>query len=114
MKIFGPTRENQMWRIKTNDELDKLIKHQNIINYIKAQRLSWFGHVQRMPATSTVKKIFKLTPLSTRSKGRPKQRWEDIIQDIRQMKIKNWTTCVQDRATWKNIVEKAKTFKGGS
>jgi len=30
------------------------------------------------------------------------------------MKIKNWTTCVQDRATWKNIVERAKTFKGGS
>jgi len=26
-KKFGPTRENQLWRIKTNDELDKLIKH---------------------------------------------------------------------------------------
>jgi hypothetical protein len=24
-KIFGPTRENQLWRIKTNNELDKLI-----------------------------------------------------------------------------------------
>jgi hypothetical protein len=35
-KIFGPTRENQLWRIKNNDELDKLIKHQNIINHIKA------------------------------------------------------------------------------
>jgi len=41
-------------------ELDKLIKHKNIINYIKAQRLSWFGHVQRMPDTRTVKKIFNL------------------------------------------------------
>ena len=113
-KIFGPTRENLIWRIKTNDELDKLIKHHNIINYIKAQRLSWFGHVQRMPASSNVKKIYKWTPLTTRSKGRPKQRWEDnITQDIRQMNIKNWTACVQDRATWKNIVEKAKTFKGG-
>ena len=30
------------------------------------------------------------------------------------MKIKNWTTCVQDRATWENIVEMAETFKGGS
>jgi hypothetical protein len=35
------------------------------------------------------------------------------MQDIRQMKIKNWTACVQDRATWRNIVEKAKTFNGG-
>jgi hypothetical protein len=44
-RIFGTTKENQVWRVKTNEELDKLIKHKNIINYIKAQRLSWFGHV---------------------------------------------------------------------
>jgi len=46
--IFGPTKENQIWRIKNNEELDRLIKHENIVNYIKAQRLSWFGHVQRI------------------------------------------------------------------
>ena len=50
-RIFGPTKENQIWRIKTNEELDKLIKHKNIVNCIKAQKLSWFGHVQRMPDT---------------------------------------------------------------
>jgi hypothetical protein len=26
-RIFGPTKENQIWRVKTNEELDKLIKH---------------------------------------------------------------------------------------
>jgi hypothetical protein len=41
-RIFGPTKENQIWRVKTNEELDKLIKHKNVINYIKGQRLSWF------------------------------------------------------------------------
>jgi len=30
-KIFGPTYENGSWRIKTNEELDKLIKYENII-----------------------------------------------------------------------------------
>jgi uncharacterized membrane protein YagU involved in acid resistance len=30
--IFGPTKENQTWRIKNNEELDKLIKHENIVN----------------------------------------------------------------------------------
>ena len=74
-RIFGPTKENQIWRVKTNKELDKLIKHKNIINHIKAQRLSWFGHVQRMPDTRTVKKIFNWKPLSKRSQGRPKYRW---------------------------------------
>jgi hypothetical protein len=70
-RIFGPTKGNQMCRVKTNEELDKLIKHKNIINYIKAQRLSWVGHVQRMPDTRTVKKIFNWKPLTERSQGRP-------------------------------------------
>ena len=54
-----------------NEELDKLIKHKNIVNHIKAQRLSWFGHVQRMPDTRTVKKVFKWNPLTKRSQGNP-------------------------------------------
>ena len=87
-RIFGPTKENQIWRIKTNEELDKLIRHKNIVNYIKAQRLRWFGHVQRMSDNRTVKKIFNWKPLTKRSQGRPKYRWKDNIkQDISQMKI---------------------------
>jgi hypothetical protein len=101
----------EIWRVKTNEELDKLIKHKNIINYIKAQRLSWFGHVQRMPDTRIVKKIFNWKPLTKRSQGRLKYRWEDnITQDICQMKIKNWIACVQDRGKWKEVIENAKTF----
>jgi hypothetical protein len=38
-KIFGPNNENGIWRIKTNQEMDKIIKHKNIINCIRAQRL---------------------------------------------------------------------------
>ena len=35
-KIFGPKKDrDSTWRIETNDELDKLIRHKNIINYIK-------------------------------------------------------------------------------
>jgi len=72
--IFRPTKENQIWRIKTNEELHKLIKHKNSVNYIKAQRLSWFGHVQRKPDTRTVKKTYKWNPLTKRPQGRPKYR----------------------------------------
>jgi len=59
--VFGPVKGNQIWRIKNNEELDKLIKHENIVNHIKAQRLSLFSHVQRMPKVRTAKKIFKWT-----------------------------------------------------
>ena len=110
-RIFGPTKENQIWRIKTNEELDSLIKHKNTFNYIKAERLSWFSHVQRMPDTRTVKKIFKWKPLTKGSQARHKYKWEeDIKQDICQMKIKNWIACVEDRGKWKEVVEKAKIF----
>ena len=55
-KIFGPTNErDDTRRIKTNDDLDALIRHKNIINHIKPQRLSWFGHLQRMPEDRKVK-----------------------------------------------------------
>jgi len=61
--------------------------------------------------TRTVKKIFKWKPLTKRSQGKPKYRWEDNIkQDICQMKIKNWKACIQNRGKRKDIVEKAKTF----
>jgi hypothetical protein len=45
-RIFGPTKERDgTWRIKTNDELNEFIRHENIINHIKARRLSLFGHI---------------------------------------------------------------------
>jgi hypothetical protein len=27
------------------------------------------------------------------------------------MKIKNWIACIQDQGKWKEVIEKAKTFK---
>ena len=39
-RIFGPTKDRDgTWGIKTNDELNNLIRNKNITNYIKAQRL---------------------------------------------------------------------------
>jgi hypothetical protein len=111
-KIFGPTKEdNCIWRIKMNMELDELIKHWNIINYVKYQRLSWFGHINRMPETSVVRKIYKWKPFTGRPPGRPKSRWEDDVRnDMRWMQLVKWTEHVQDRPKWKVIVEKAKTL----
>jgi hypothetical protein len=110
--MFGPTKEdNSIWRIKTNMELDELIKHRNTINNFKSQRLSWCGHINRMPETSVVKKIYQWKPLTGRPAGRPKSRWEDDVRnDMRQMQIVKWPEHVQDRPKWKVIVEKAKTI----
>jgi hypothetical protein len=110
-KIFGPTKEdNGNWRIKTNTELDELMKHRNIINYVKAQRLSWFGHINRTPETGIVKKIYKWKQFTGRPVRRPKSRWEDDVRNgLKKMKIIKWTGQAQDRLKLKGIVEKAKT-----
>jgi len=94
----------------TNMELAKLI-HRNVINYVKAQRLSWFGHVHRKPETSIVRKIYKWQPYVTRPAGRPKHRWDDDIRnDLKRMKLLKWSEQARDRLEWKKIVEKAKTL----
>jgi hypothetical protein len=91
--------------------LDELIKHRNIINYVKAQRMSWFGHINRMPETSIVKKIYKWKPFTGRPAERHKSRWEDGVRnDLKEMKLIKWAEQVQDRLKWKDTVEKAKTL----
>ena len=35
-------------------ELDKLIKHKNTINFVRAQRLGWYGHLEIMQETKIV------------------------------------------------------------
>jgi len=58
------------------------------------------------------KKVYKWKPMLTRPPGRPKNRWEDyIINDMKKLKMKNWTSCIQDRNKWKLYVEKAKTLQ---
>ena len=111
MRNFVPLLYRLADKAQTDRQTDGETDRQTV-NYIKAQRLSWFGHIQRMPEARAAKEIFKWNPLTTRPRRRPKYRWEDnTIQDLGQMKIKNWLTCVQDRVKWKDVVEKVKTSK---
>jgi len=66
-KIFGPTRtDGGCWRIKTNQEIKDVLKGQNIIGFIKKQRLNWLGHVEHMAEDNTVQKVKKWKPMSKR------------------------------------------------
>jgi len=59
---------------------------------MKAQRLSWFGYINRMRETSAVKRIQKWKPFTGRPAGRPKSRWEDDVRnDLKKMKLMKWT-----------------------
>jgi len=56
---YRPTKENGQWRIKSNDELMTKFKAPDIVNVIKIRRMELLGHVVRMNATRSVKKIYK-------------------------------------------------------
>jgi len=45
------------WRLKTNEELENAIGYENIVRHIKSKRLSWLGHVERMPREIVAKTI---------------------------------------------------------
>jgi len=109
-KTFGPTRtDGGYWRIKTNQEINYTLKGQNIIGFIKKQRLNWLGHIERMAEDNNVQ-IKRWKPMSKRPIGRPKTRLEDeVLQDIKGMNIRNWKKVVQNRDSWKEVVEQART-----
>jgi hypothetical protein len=57
-KIYGPTQNTDgTWTIKTNDKLRHRMKQEDIIKFIKSQRLGWAAHVMRMENTRTTRKI---------------------------------------------------------
>jgi hypothetical protein len=58
-RIFGPVQDLSRCRIRYNQELDRLIEGQDLVRFIKAQRLRWLGHVERMPETQMPKRILK-------------------------------------------------------
>ena len=58
LKIYGPTQNpDGTRRIKTNDELRHRMKQEDIIKFIKSQRLRWAAHVMRMQNTRTTREI---------------------------------------------------------
>jgi hypothetical protein len=51
--------------------------------------------------------------MGTRQVGRPRQRWqEDVMEDLKKLKIKTWKETAKDRKTWRDLAQKAKTHKG--
>ena len=113
-KIYGPTLDNDgTWRIKTNEELEILSKKKSIVSFTKSQRLRWAAHVSRMDTTRIVRKVTEWEPCSSRPVGRQRLGLLDQVEeDLKKMKVRNWREKCKDRRLWNEIVKQAKTHQG--
>jgi hypothetical protein len=112
-RIYGPVMENNVWRIKYNEELNTLLKGEDIVRFIKSLRIRWLGHVERMEENAMPKRMLKGRLYSKRRKGRPRMRWLDNVEsDLKKMEVKGWKEKVRDMKQLRLVVEEGKALPG--
>lgn len=112
-RIYGPVIDHAMWRIRSNHEINEIIMGEDIVRFIKSQRLQWWGHLERMQEYRIPQKMLKARLYSSRKRGRPRLRWIDcIIEDLKSMKVKGWREKIMNREAWRLIVREAKAHPG--
>jgi len=87
-------------------------KGENIVKWIKGQRISWLGHLEKME-DRIPKKIFAQELEGTRRRGRPRKRWkEEVERDLQVLGVRRWRELVTERIKWKDSVRQAKAHSG--
>jgi len=87
-------------------------KGENIVKWIKGQRIIRLGHIDKMEEDRMHKKIFTQELEGTR-RGRPRKRWkEEVERDLRVLGVRRWRELVADRKKWKDNVRQAKAHSG--
>jgi hypothetical protein len=108
-KICGPKYEDGKWKNRTNREPEELSKGANIVKWIKGQRISWLGHLERMKKYRMPKKIFTQELEGMRRRGRARKGWrEEVERDLHVLGVRRWRELVIDKEKWRGIVRQAK------
>jgi len=112
-RIYGSKYENGELKSRTNQELEEMSKRENIVKWIKEQRISWLGHLERMEEDRMPKEIFTQELEGTRRRGRPRKRWkEEVERDLQVLGVRRWRELVADRKKWEDIFRQAKVHIG--
>jgi len=80
-------------------------KGENIVKWIKGQKISWLGHLEGMEEDRMPEKILTQELEGTRRRRRPRKRWkEEVARDLQVLVVRRWRELVADRRKWKDIV----------
>jgi hypothetical protein len=110
---YGPKYENGEWKNRTNRELEEMSKGENIVRWIKGQRISWLGHLERMEENRMPTMIFSQELEGPRRRGRPRKSWkEEVERDLHLLGVRRWRELATDRKKWRDIVRQAKAHSG--
>jgi len=112
-RIYGPKYEAREWKSRANRELEEVSKGENIVKWIKGQRISWLGHLERMEEDRMPKKIFTQELEETKRRRRPREGWrEEVERDLQVLGVRKCRELATDRTKWRDIVRQAKAHNG--
>ena len=76
-------------KVGPTEELEEMSKGENIVKWIKGQRVSWLGHLKRMEEDRVPKKIFTQELEGTKRRGRPSKGWkEEAERDLQVLGVR--------------------------
>jgi hypothetical protein len=88
-------------------------KGENIVKWIKGQRISWLGHLERMEENRMPKMVFSQELEETKRRGRPRKRWkEEVERDLHVLGVRRWREMAIDIKKWWDIFRQAKAHSG--
>jgi hypothetical protein len=88
-RIYGVKYEDGEWKSRANRELEELSKGENIVKWIKGQRISWLGYLERMEEDRMSKKIFTQELEGARRRVSPRKGWrEEVERDLQVMGVR--------------------------
>ena len=112
-RIHGHKYENRERKSRMNQELEEMSKGEGIVKWIKGQRISWLGHLERMEEDRMHKMIFTQELDGTRHRGRPRRGWKEEVQrDLQVRGVRRWRKLVIDSGKWKDIGRQVKAHSG--
>jgi len=78
-----------MWEKRSNEHVQQVYGKGSIVQFVKGVRLEWAGHVSRAD-NSIVRTVLVNNMNRIRPRGRPKQRWLDVVKrDLQELKPNN-------------------------